>query len=298
MSEAPPIDFEEVASGIYLEGLAVDSRRNIVWYSDVIGGGIHGVKPDGSVQSFNTGRLWTGGVMLNEDGAVLSSGPGGILWNHPETGKSAWLLHEIDGEVINGINEMMPDGRGGIFFGTVDIERVERGESTRPTAIYQLTVDRELIKRADGIGFSNGIMYDKKRAKFYCNDTFHCTWAFDVQADLTLVKKSKLIEKEDVDGMALDAEGNIWITGCHSNYLTRVRQDGALLSPVETPAGAITQVRFGGADMRDIYINSIPADGADGLKDGNLPTAKNSIMYRGRSQSPGMPVAAARFRVG
>jgi hypothetical protein len=69
------------------------------------------------------------------------------------------------------------------------------------------------------------------------------------------------------------------------------------LSSVATPAGAITQVRFGGHDMRDMYINSVPADGADGLKDGDLPSAKSSILYRGRSEVPGMPVAAAGFRL-
>jgi sugar lactone lactonase YvrE len=52
--------FEKVASGIYLEGLAVDHERGVVWYSDVIGGGVHGLTPDGSIVSFNTGRMWTG----------------------------------------------------------------------------------------------------------------------------------------------------------------------------------------------------------------------------------------------
>src|SRR5579862_8286369 len=70
-------EFEQVASGIYLEGLSVDYKRDVVWYSDVIAGGIHGVKPDGrKVGSFNEGRMWTGGIMMNEDGAVLSSGQG------------------------------------------------------------------------------------------------------------------------------------------------------------------------------------------------------------------------------
>lgn len=37
--------FEKVASGLWLEGLAIDYRRHIVWYSDVIGGGVHGLMP-------------------------------------------------------------------------------------------------------------------------------------------------------------------------------------------------------------------------------------------------------------
>lgn len=61
--------FEKLAAGIYLESLAVDSVRDIVWYRDLIAG-----------------------VMLTDDGAVLSSGAGGIMWNSPETGKCGWLL--------------------------------------------------------------------------------------------------------------------------------------------------------------------------------------------------------------
>src|ERR1700720_4537555 len=100
--------FEPIAKGVYLEGLAVDYARDIVWYSDVIAGGIHGVRADGGIITFNTERMWTGGILLNEAGSVLSTGEGGIIWNHPDSGRSGWLLREIDGKPINGINEMAP----------------------------------------------------------------------------------------------------------------------------------------------------------------------------------------------
>lgn len=288
--------FEKIASGIYLEGLAVDHERATVWYSDVIAGGIHGIRPDGTrIGSFNHGRMWTGGVMLNHDGAVLSTGEGGIMWNDPETGRSGWLLDTLDGHPINGINEMIPDGTGGIFFGTSDIEMVVKGEPTRSTALWRLTADRQAIKLAEGIGFTNGLGYDAPRGRLYCNDTFQRTWVFDVAADLTLGDRRSFLEKEDVDGLALDAEGNVWITGFRSNYLMIVAPDGTLLNQYDTPAGAITQVRFGGPDMQDLYFNSVPADGGDTLKAGGDIIAQNSVLFRGRSAVPGHPVAAARF---
>jgi len=287
--------FHTVASGLYLEGLAVDFIRRAIWYSDVIGGGVHGVLSDGSTLSFNSDRRWTGGLLMNADGSVLSSGPGGIMWNDPETGRCGWLLHEIDGKVINGINEMVPDGTGGIYFGTVDIERVERAEPTRATAIYRLTVDGNVIKVWDDLNFTNGLMLSEDRKRFYCNDTFVGTWVFDVQPDLTLSNKRMLLDKADADGMALDADGNIWITGFRSSSLTRLRPDGTSLDPLPTPAGAITQIRFGGQDLRDYYINTVPAAGGDSLKDGVPLRAEESYMYRGRSETPGMPIPAAQF---
>lgn len=299
MSEPEPGRFEKIASGIYLEGLAVDHERDVIWYSDVIAGGIHGIRPDGTkVASFNEGRMWTGGVMMNADGSVLSTGEGGIMWNHPETGKCGWLLDKIDGQPINGVNEMVPDGTGGIYFGTNDIEMIIRGEQTRPTAIYRLTLEREVIRVSEDVNFTNGMMYDPGRKRFYCNSTFECTWAFDVAADLSLTNRREFLDKEDCDGMALDADGNVWITGFRSNFLTRVRPDGTVLPQVDTPAGSITQIRFGGSDMRDYYFNSVPADGGDTLKEGGELTARNSFLFRGRSETPGMRIEPARFRLG
>lgn len=181
------------------------------------------------------------------------------------------------------------------FFGTNDIEMIIKGEPARPSALYRLSVGGELQLLVDGIGFTNGIMYDAVRNRFYCNDTFNCTWAFDVGEDFGLSGKRELLQKEDADGMALDAEGNIWITGFRSDFLTRMSPEGTRLPDIATPAGSITQVRFGGQDMRDIYFNSVPADGGDTLKEGGVITARNSFLFKGRSEVPGLRIEPARF---
>ncbi|MBV1690555.1 SMP-30/gluconolactonase/LRE family protein [Novosphingobium sp. G106] len=291
-------EFVGIAKGLYLEGLAVDYARDVIWYSDVIAGGIHGVKPDGTrVATLNPDRMWTGGVMMNEDGCVLSSGQGGIMWNNPDTGQSGWLVSEIAGAPINGINEMIPDGTGGIYCGTVDIEMIAQGKETRPATIYRIKADGEVLVAAAEVGFANGIMLSADGKELYYNNTFVSPFVFDVNANHELSNRRKLIDKEDCDGMALDAEDNLWITGFRSSALTRIRRDGTPLDPVETPAGAITQIRFGGADMCDYYLTAVPADGGDGLKDGIMPTEQRSVLYRGRSEVPGLPIAPARFKL-
>lgn len=298
MGELTVGQFEKVASGIYLEGLSVDHKREVIWYSDVIAGGIHGIGFDGShLTSFNQGRMWTGGVMMNEDGCVLSSGESGVMWNNPDTGQSGWLIRELEGKPINGINEMVPDGTGGIYFGTNDIEMVIAGQQARPSQIYRLTADGVAIKLADDFSFSNGISYDAAGKRFYCSDTFNCVWAFDVADDLTLTNRRRFFEKEDADGQALDSQGNVWVTGFRSGFFERLAPDGKVLPRVETPAGAITQLRFGGADGRDYFFNAVPSDGGDSLKEGKPLTEKNSFMYRGRSEVPGLKIAPARFRL-
>jgi sugar lactone lactonase YvrE len=221
------------------------------------------------------------------------------MWNNPDSGASGWLLAEIDGKPINGINEMVPDGEGGIFFGTNDIEMVLAGKPSRPTALYRLTAERRVIKLAEGLNFTNGIMFDAPGRRFYCNDSFVSTYAFDVQPDLSLIGKRVFAEKTDADGMALDAEGNVWITGFRSSEIVRVRPDGTHLSSVPNPGGAaVTQIRFGGADLREVYINTVPIDAGERLAIGELPTERTSVLYRGRSQTPGRAVPPSRFKLG
>ncbi|MCB2077452.1 MAG: SMP-30/gluconolactonase/LRE family protein [Novosphingobium sp.] len=298
-SELKPGEFRNLASGIYLEGLTVDYARNMIWYSDVISGGVHGAGFDGAPHpTLNPERMWTGGIMMNADGAVLSSGQGGIMWNNPDTGKSGWLIDTIDGVRVNGINEMMPDGIGGMWFGTVDIEMIEQGKDARPAKIYRLAADGTVTLAAEGLGFANGIMMSADGKQLFYNDTFDATYAFDIGSDMTLSNKRKLLDKYDCDGMALDAEGNLWLTGFQSGHFERITPNGDRLPPVQTPEHAITQIRFGGPDMRDYVFTSVPADGGDSLKEGKPLTARHSYLYRGRSEVPGMRIEPTQFTLG
>ncbi len=289
-------DYRILAEGIYLEGLAVDHASGTIWYSDVIAGGIHGVTPEGAkLGVLDPERMWTGGILVNRDGAILSSGQGGIRWNHPESGTSGWLIQELDGAPVNGINEMWPDGEGGIFFGTLDIAGVIAARETRPTALWRLTRDGQTIKLADGLRFTNGIAYDPARAAFYCSSTFDKGYAWDVTPDLTLANPRVILDRDDCDGCALDVDGNIWFTGVFSpGILRRVTPAGEELAPVATPPGATTQLRFAGADARDLYIVLVPEDAGRCLRDGE-PLSGTSTLCRGRSPVAGVKVAATGF---
>lgn len=298
MADQVVSDWAKLAEGIYLEGLTVDHVREVVWYSDVITGGCHAVKFDGTkVGSINESRMWTGGIMMNADGSVLSTGEGGIMWNNPDTGKSGWLLETSTFSDINGVNEMWPDGTGGIYFGTNDIEYIIAAKDTRPARLYRLTVDRQVIEMKVPTYFPNGIAYSPERKEFYCSDSFRQGTVFDVAPDLSLTNGCLLLDRDDCDGLTLDTEGNVWICGFRSpGVLHRLKPDGTVLPDVATPSGATTQMRFGGKDGRDLFI-VICAEGAgDCLKEGR-PLADNAYLYRGRSEVPGVLMQPANFEL-
>ncbi|PNU06594.1 SMP-30/gluconolactonase/LRE family protein [Novosphingobium guangzhouense] len=296
MAQLLPGEYATLAQGTYLEGLAVDHQRNVIWYSDVVAGGIHGVTPQGTkVAVLDPDRMWTGGILVNADGAVLSSGQGGIRWNDPESGRGGWLIDTLGGSPVNGINEMWPDGEGGMFFGTLDIESVIAARPARPTQLWRLTRDGQTHLLADGLCFTNGIACNPGLAQFYCSETFGQALAWDVTPDLQLTNRRVLLDRNDCDGLAIDSEDTVWIPGVYSpGIIRRVTPAGKELPPVTTPPGATTQVRFGGVDGCDIYITLVPADAGECLRTGR-PLSGTSSLRRGRSAVPGIKVGTTRF---
>ena len=123
-------------------------------------------------------------------------------------------------------------------------------------------------------------------------------FVYDVFADGSLGAPTMFIEKPDCDGMALDREGGIWITGFESNELIRVLPDGRIERRISLPAQAsATNIFFAGEDGRDFYVTAVRPEAADELKHGRLPSAPTSFLYRGRSDIPGLAVLRPRFRI-
>ena len=211
---------------------------------------------------------------------------------------SGWLLDTLDGAPINGINEIAPDGHGGIYFGTVDLERVLTGGETRPTAIWRLARDRTLTRVAEGLNFSNGIVHDVARRRFFASDTFACAHAWEVAEDGSFMDHRTLAERPDCDGMALDAEGNVLVTSVGSQQITRYNPEGEVLPGLTGPMpGCITQIRFGGADGRDVWINCGSLEAVEALKAGKPVPGRTSRLFRGRAPFAGEPIPPAQFEL-
>jgi gluconolactonase len=96
-----------------------------------------------------------------------------------------------------------------------------------------------------------------------------CILAFDLSADGVPTKPRKLIDffpGRSGDGMAVDEQGNLYIAaGLHQTRGTSetldtrpgihvVSPEGKLLAFVRTPEDTITNCRFGGPDLKTLYI--------------------------------------------
>jgi sugar lactone lactonase YvrE len=279
--------FEPIVTGFYLEGLLVDGDD--IWFTDVTVGGVHKV---GSDTVLLPDRSMIGGLALNEDGCLLVAGVGGIAWVEPTSGRSGTLVEGLDGA-----NEMRADGRGGLFFGTIDLPAILEGRRPGPSTIQHLSRDRDLTQLRVGLTFANGLAISLDRTTLYFNESFSATRAFPVGEDGALGDPRTLIEMADCDGMALDADGNIWVCGFNSGELRCVTPKAEEVRRLYLPGNACANIRFGGADLRDLYVTVVDTGSAQALAEGRPLTTRNSTLYRARSPVPGAPVEKTAFRL-
>lgn len=279
--------WRKLAAGLYLEGLTV-AADGAVWYSDVIGGGVHGHADGQPSHILCQGRMWIGGLVQNDRGYILCTGQGGIFAADPNTGAVQCVLDTIDGQLINGINEMAADGHGGLYFGTIDLDAVLAGQTPGGGQLFHLAANGTVRCVYPQVGFANGMVLSADGSTLYLNESFDGTYAFDVGPDGDLSYRRRILVKPDCDGMALDCEGSVWVTGFQSSHITRLSPSGEEMERVATPAPAITQIRFGGDDMRDVYITAVPADAGERLAEGKLPKGEVSFLYSGRSSVAGL----------
>lgn len=289
------MEFHKITTGTHLEGLAHDGEN--LWFSDVMAGGIHRLADDGSRTSWRDRALCIGGLLVNQDGRILSTGEGGISWTDPASGASGMLIDQVDGKPIPGVNEMAVDRDGGIVFGAIDIPGFLAGRETAPSTLYRLSVDGEVTVLCQGLNFANGLAFSADRRRLYFNDSFAGTHVCELDDRGEVADVRMLLEKPDCDGIKVDTRGRVWVTGFSSDHIVILDADGKRESEVPLPADACTNLLFAGPDGRDLYITTVAPYGVDRPEDIQLFTERESTLYRARAPLPGLAIPRTRFKL-
>jgi sugar lactone lactonase YvrE len=286
------MEFSVLASGYcFLEAPRVAGRH--VWFTDLLLGGVHRLAPDGTVDVFLSERRHVGGLAVNSDGRIICGGPGGLVWLDPATGASGALLDTICGEPFTGANDFIPDGRGGLYFGTLS-KGADYSQEPQLTQLYRIDAARRVTRIAEGLRFSNGIGLSPDGGRLYHVESLLGVFVYDVLADGTLANKALFSSREDGDGLAVDAEGGVWIAHFASAEIARYRADGSLERRVAMPHKAVSSIAFGGPQWRDLYVTTAGNHGIEALFTGELPPREASL-FHASSDIPGAPVALTRF---
>ncbi len=287
------MEFERIITGFaFLEGPRVDEAGTL-YFSDVMLGGAHKRSVDGTIETFFPERKWIGGLALNQEGGIICSGHGGLCYAHPKGGHSRSLLSAIGDAPINAVNDIQPDGRGGLYFGTYDGAALLAGRTPEPGALHRLDADGRVATLRDGIPMSNGLGLSPDGKRLYHSRTFEGLFVYELGRDGAIESERRLAEFRDGDGLAVDAEEHVWVCHCRSGEIRRYRPNGALERAITAPARDVLSLAFGGDDLRDLYV--VTAYEGAGNESLGAPMTRTGAVYKTRSQVAGLPLARTRF---
>ena len=275
------MQFETLASGFGLvEGPRADGEGNL-YFSDVPNGGVRRLAPDGEVTVVIPKRRGVGGIALHADGGLVVSGRN---VQHVRDGE-ARILHEDP--TVGGFNDLFVDAQGRVLVGCLRDDPFDESlTERRPGELYRIAGEGEAEMLYGDVGLSNGIGFSPAGDRLYHSDSAgpHLI-VHDVADDGSVSNRRHLPAPGLPDGLAVDAEGGIWVALARAGAVRRYSPDGEVLEELRPPADFVTSVVFGGDDRRDLYI--VTADNTEAPERGGT-------VFRTRVGVAGLPPPLAR----
>lgn len=265
------------------EGALWDAARRQVWFVDIKGRRIHRCDEDGDAQ-----RSWDApsqvGFVAPLDGGGMVCGLEDGLYRFVEgTGEFAPLV-KVEADLPgNRFNDGHVDAKGRLWFGSMD-----NGEEEATGALYRF--DGAKVASMDaGYIITNGPALSPDGRTLYHTDTLaKRIHAFHLTPNGALENKRTFIELEapgHPDGMAVDADGHLWVATFGGWRIDRFDPQGKKVGEVRFPCSNITKLAFGGADLRTVYVTTA----RKGLSEEQLqqqPLAGGLFTFR--SETPGL----------
>jgi D-xylonolactonase len=278
---------ELLAEGFaFLEAPRVDSNNNL-YFSDIVTGGVFRRSPDGKTTHLIPDRGWIGGLAINHDGRLVLSGRGGLILYDTETDRREILFDSLDGEPVGSINDIQPDGRGGLYAGLIDPAAQMLGKSSAQPLVL-LSSDRRARRVAEDIKVTNGIGLSPDGRTLYQAETMEGVLAYDRATDGNLSNRRLAIKHTYTDGLVVDSVGYVWLAAPNGSAVFRYSPDGQLDRRIDVPVKEVASLTFAGADLKDLYIVTGSAiDKKEYPRTGNV--------YRMRTDVAGQETPQTRF---
>ena len=242
-----------------LEGPRFEAVGGIL-FSDVMGGGVHRLRPDGEVVTVLERRRGIGGLIAHRDGGVVVTGRSVVHGDRE-------LL--AGGEGITGFNDLTTDAEGRVLVGALRY-RPMAGEEAVPGEVWRISAPGQAEVVAEGVLWVNGIGLSPDGERMYVSD-------YARKAVLVFPGGDVFAEapRGESDGLAVDAEGGVWVALGSAGAVARFTPGGEVDAVVDVEADFVSSLSFGGEDGRDVAITAIGG------------------LFTGRSEVAGAPVAPA-----
>jgi len=249
---------EKLAGGFgFTEGPAVDADGN-VFFTDQPNDRILKWSIDGKLSTFLEPCGRSNGLYFDREGNLLAcADEKNELWSIDVKGKHTVLVKDYGGKLLNGPNDLWVRPDGGIYFTDPFYKRDywKRGPMEQDgQCVYYLTPDRKkLVRVASDLKQPNGIIGTPDGKALYVADIGdRKTYAYEIQADGSLAKKRLFCEMGS-DGMTIDEEGDVYLTG---RGVTVFDREGKKIAQIDVPERWTANVCFGGKDRKTLFITA------------------------------------------
>jgi sugar lactone lactonase YvrE len=275
------------------EGVLWHAASNHVYFVDIKGRRIYRCAPDGRERrSWDTPQQVSFIVPVQGGGFVVGMEDG--LYRFAEATGALTLLRHVEADLPgNRFNDGYVDACGRLWFGSMD-----NGEQAATGALYRFDGAAAPQQADTGYIITNGPATSPDGRTLYHTDTRgRRTYAFDLAPDGSVSGKREFASFHDApghpDGMAVDAEGCVWIAVFRGRRIDRFAPDGRKIDSVRFPCSNITKLAFGGDDLRTVYVTTA----RKGLSPEELSAQPLAgALFTFRAQAPGLPQHALRLR--
>jgi gluconolactonase len=255
---APGAKVEKLAGDFqFTEGPAADADGN-VFFTDQPNDRILKWGTDGKLTTFRKPCGRSNGLCFDAKGNLWAcADEKNELWRIDPAGKVEVLVKDYQGKLLNGPNDVWVRPDGGVYFTDPFYKRPywKRGPTDQDVqAVYYLTPDHKTLTRvAADLQQPNGLIGTPDGKTLYVADIRAAkTYAYAVQADGTL-KDKRLFCELGSDGMTIDAEGNVYLTGKGVIVFDKA---GKKVEQIPVPEPWTANVCFGGKDKKTLFITA------------------------------------------
>ena len=237
------------------EGPHWDAEEGLLYWVDILAPAL--VRTDSKVQSRSTRAL------EEITGVAIPKSSGGFVLG-AETG-----IHALDADGTlrkladpeadrpgNRFNDGKCDANGRLWLGSLAI-------STEPGQGSLWRYDgSEATRMLDGITVANGLGWSPDNKTFYFTDTGARTiWAFDFDLEAGEISNRRVFAEfasgvGAPDGLAVDANGGVWVALWDGWCVQRFLPDGSADMKITVPVPRPTSCAFGGPDLSTLYITT------------------------------------------
>lgn len=230
-------------------------RGELLWV-DILAPAVHVSDPlSGADRELPVGEL-VGAVVPRRRGGFVAAMGNAIRTLDLEAGVTGTLCVAEPGKPGNRFNDAKCDRAGRLFAGTMAID-AGPGQGT----LWRLDPDLRLSAVETGLHISNGLGWSPDDRTFYFTDTgartvFACDYELATGAATNRRAFVTLNGPAKPDGLAVDAEGFVWIALWDGWGVARHAPDGRLDRFVSLPVPRPTSVAFGGEGLRTLFITS------------------------------------------